>query len=155
MPSALMDFLTPASIRAPMQAMSRKEAIDELVDLLASQGDIGDASILRRSVWEREQQRSTGIGEGLAIPHGKCAGARAVRLAIGRPSQPLEWDAIDRRPVRLVCLLVSPPDRIAEHIQALGRISRVMSNAAFRAQCYEASSAERLFELLSSTDGHG
>lgn len=148
MTSALLDILNPASIRVPLRALTRQDAIFELVDVLAEQGDIGDAAVLRQSVWEREQQRSTGIGEGLAIPHGKCHDARTVRLAIGRPAQPIEWEAIDRRPVRLVCLLVSPPDRVAEHIQALGRISRVMSNSAFRAQCFEASSADRLFELL-------
>ena len=152
MPSALLDILTPATIRVPLKASTRQDAIYELVDMLAAQGDIGDAAVLRDSVWERERQRSTGIGEGLAIPHGKCPGARAVRLAIGRPTQPIEWDAIDRRPVRLVCLLVSPPDRIAEHIQALGRISRVMSNAAFRAQCYEAASAERMYELFAAVE---
>jgi mannitol/fructose-specific phosphotransferase system IIA component (Ntr-type) len=152
MPSALLDILTPATIRVPLKATTRQDAIYELVDMLAAQGDIGDAAVLRESVWERERQRSTGIGEGLAIPHGKCPGARAVRLAIGKPALPLEWDAIDHRPVRLVCLLVSPPDRIAEHIQALGRISRVMSNAAFRAQCYEAASAERMYELFTAVE---
>lgn len=152
MVSALLDILTPATIRVPLKATTRQDAIYELVDMLAAHGGIGEASDLRNSVWERERQRSTGIGEGLAIPHGKCLGARAVRLAIGRPAEPIEWDAIDRRPVRLVCLLVSPPDRIAEHIQALGRISRVMSDAAFRAQCYEAASAERMYELFAAAE---
>jgi len=152
MVSALLDILTPATIRVPLKATTRQDAIYELVDMLAAHGGIGEASDLRNSVWERERQRSTGIGEGLAIPHGKCPGARAVRLAIGRPAEPIEWDAIDRRPVRLVCLLVSPPDRIAEHIQALGRISRVMSDAAFRAQCYEAASAERMYELFAAAE---
>jgi mannitol/fructose-specific phosphotransferase system IIA component (Ntr-type) len=103
---------------------------------------------LKRVVWEREQQRSTGIGEGLAIPHGKANCSNALVMAIGRPEQPIEFDAIDRKPVRLVILLASPPARTSEHIQALGKISRLMANPTFRETVYRAQSADELFKLF-------
>ena len=148
MPSALLDILTPATIRVPLKATTRQDAIYELVDMLAAQGDIGDAAVLRESVWERERQRSTGIGEGLAIPHGKTPAAHGLCLAVGRLAQPIEYDSIDRKPVRLVVLLVSPPERTSEHIQALGRISRLMTNPGFREQVYAAEGVEQLVELF-------
>ncbi len=149
----LIDIIHPDSIRVPLAATTKHEAIDELVDLLSAQGRIGDPAALKRVVWEREMQRSTGIGEGLAIPHGKCPGLSGLVAAIGLPSEPLEFDAIDQKPVRLVILLASPAERIAEHIQALGRISRTMADPSMRQAAYAADSAEALYELFRKADG--
>ncbi len=92
--------------------------------------------------------RSTGIGLGLAIPHGRCPGVPALALAIGKPAQPMEFQAIDSKPVQLVVLLVSPPDKNPDHIQALARVSRMALNEPFRNQLYAASSASEIYELL-------
>ena len=148
----LLDILTPSTVKAPLDATDKKGAIRELVDLLASAGAISDADRLMTAVWEREQQRSTGIGEGLAIPHGKCDTVTELAMAIGRPAEPIDFNAIDMRPVKLIVLLASPPDRTADHIQALGKISRLMSHAEFRDQTYRAESGEALFELFRSAE---
>jgi PTS system nitrogen regulatory IIA component len=148
----LLDIIRPDTIRVPLAATSKHEAIDELVDLLAERKCIGDAAALKRVVWEREMQRSTGIGEGLAIPHGKCPGLPALVAAIGKPTEPIDFDAIDEKPVRLVILLASPNDRIAEHIQALGRISRAMADPKFRAAAYECDDAAALFKMFEGAD---
>jgi mannitol/fructose-specific phosphotransferase system IIA component (Ntr-type) len=73
-------------------------------------------------------------------------------MAIGRPAEPIDFSAIDMRPVKLIVLLASPPARTADHIQALGKISRLMSNAEFRDQTYRAESGEALYELFRSAD---
>ena len=99
-------------------------------------------------VWQREQQRTTGIGEGLAIPHGKCSCCAELHLAIGRPSEPMDFDSVDRKPVNLIVLLASPPDKTSDHIQALGRISRLAAIPAFREAAYHAETAEQLYELF-------
>jgi len=148
----LLDLISRDAVRVPLAARTKQEAIDELVDLLAAKNKIPDPAGLKRVVWEREMQRSTGIGEGLAIPHGKCPGLTRMLAAVGKPAQPLEFDAIDHKPVRMVILLASPADRIAEHIQALGRISRMMADPAFRSAAYASEGAEALFELLKSAD---
>src|SRR5262245_66310315 len=107
----LLDILTPQCIKAPLVSDEKKAVIDELVDLLASLGKVSDAAALKEAVWTREQTRTTGIGHGLAIPHGKSSGMASLAMAIGKPAQPMDFQAIDGQPVRLVVLLASPPDR--------------------------------------------
>lgn len=152
MTASLGELLRPAQIRVPLLATTRQGAIEELVDLVAASGEIPDPAALKRTVWEREQLRSTGIGEGLAIPHGKCAGAHGLLLAMGTARQPIEFESIDAKPVRLVALLVSPPERITDHIQALGRLSRLMSVASFRERAYSSRDAAELYSLLRDAD---
>jgi len=148
------DILNPDAIKVPLESMDKKGAIDELCDLLCVTGRMApeDAETLKNAVWQREQQRSTGIGEGLAIPHGKCACAHELLMAIGLPSEPIEFDAIDRQPVRMIVLLASPPDRTSDHIQALGKISRLMSRVDFREAAYDADSAENLYKLFEQAE---
>ena len=103
---------------------------------------------VKRAVWERESQRSTGIGEGLAIPHGKCGGTQGLVLAMGKPAQPIEFGSIDKKPVQLVILLVSPPEKKDEHIQALGKISKIMTSPEFRQRAYTAQTPAELYQLF-------
>lgn len=149
---SIVDILSPLALRVPLLATDRRGALEELVDALASTGAVGDVALLKKSVWEREQQRSTGIGEGLAIPHGKCAGVTRPAIAIGRPAVPMEFESIDKRPVRLIVLLASPPEKITEHIQVLHRISRIFSNIATRERACLASTPAALYEELLAAD---
>ncbi len=87
-------------------------------------------------------------GHGLEIPHGKCSGLTGLAMAIGKPAAPMDFEAIDQQPVRLIVLLASPPDRTSDHIQALARISRLMTVEEFRTRIYEASSADEIYDLL-------
>ena len=148
----LLDILTPECIRAPLVASDKKGVIDELVDLLAQHGKVADPGLLKEAVWTREQTRTTGIGHGLAIPHGKCGGMGALAMAIGKPEMPMEFQAIDGQPVRLIVLLASPPDRTSDHIQALARISRLMMMDDFRTRIYAARSSEDIYALLQSQE---
>jgi fructose-specific phosphotransferase system IIA component len=147
-PLTVNEILDPQCVVVPLAATSKRDAIDQLVDAMAAAGRIGDAAAVKKAVWDRELQRSTGIGEGLAIPHGKTSAAPRLTLAVGRMAQPIDYDSIDRKPVRLVVLLVSPPDRTSEHIQALGRISRMMTSADFRERVYAAANPAELVELF-------
>jgi fructose-specific phosphotransferase system IIA component len=151
----LLDILTPDSIKAPLVSGDKKGVIDELVDLLVAARKVADAPALKEAVWTREQTRTTGIGHGLAIPHGKSAGMTALAMAIGKPARPMDFQAIDAQPVRLVVLLASPPDRTSDHIQALARISRLMTMDDFRNRIYAAQSAGDIYELLRSQESRG
>jgi fructose-specific phosphotransferase system IIA component len=148
----LLDILSPASIKAPLAASDKKGVIDELVDVLAAAGKVADPKALKDAVWTREQTRTTGIGHGLAIPHGKCTGMTGLAMAIGKPAKPMDFEAIDGHPVKLVVLLASPPDKTSDHIQALARISRLMTMDEFREKIYAADSAQQIFDLLKSQE---
>jgi fructose-specific phosphotransferase system IIA component len=148
----LLDILSPQCVVAPVAAPDKRGVINELVDVLASAGKVSDPQGLKDAVWTREQTRTTGIGHGLAIPHGKSAGMTALAMAIGKPATPMDFEAIDGQPVKLVVLLASPPDRTSDHIQALARISRLMMMDDFRNAIYAAGSAAEIFAMLESKE---
>lgn len=151
----LLDILARECIKAPLEATDKKGAIFELVDLLADAGRVTDTSALKEAVWAREQARTTGIGHGLAIPHGKSSCVKTLAMAIGKPAQPLEFAAIDQKPVSLIVLLASPTEKTADHIQALARISRLMTMDAFRTRIYKAQDADEIYDLLQQQEKVG
>ncbi len=144
----LLDILTPDCIVAPLESTEKRAAIEELIDALKGVDKVHDAKSLKEAVWTREQTRTTGIGQGLAIPHGKCSGMTDLAIAIGKPSQPMDFDSIDSKPVRLIVLLASPPDRTSDHIQALARVSRMVAMDEFRERLYAAETPEEIFDLI-------
>ena len=148
----ITDILSPKAVKVPLVSTDKRSVIDELVDLLTDAGLIQDPDTLKRIVWEREQQRSTAIGDGLAIPHGKSNCSQDLVMAIGRPTEPIDFDSLDNNPVGLVVLLASPPTRTSDHIQALGKISRIMSDPSFRKAAYAATSAETLYQLFKEAE---
>jgi len=149
----LSDILTVECIQAPLEAMDKQTAINELVDLLATNDKIKNAESLKDAVWSREQTRTTGIGHGLAIPHGKCDSISTPTLAIGCPSTPMDFESMDSQPVELIVLLASPTASTREHIEALASVSRIMNNPTFRDQIYKADNAKEIYDLLIDQGG--
>jgi fructose-specific phosphotransferase system IIA component len=144
----LSDILKLQHIKVPLQATTKKDAITELVQVLADAKEVKDAQVLLNSVLEREATRTTGIGNGLAIPHGKCAGVDHLVVAIGKPATPIDFESIDKRPVNLIVLLASPPDQTGPHIQALARISRLMNVEAFRQAMRSATDPQQVYDAV-------
>ncbi|MBI1367274.1 MAG: PTS sugar transporter subunit IIA [Planctomycetes bacterium] len=148
----LTDIIKLDCIAVPLSATDKQGAIFELVELLAKQGRIADPEALKKAVWEREVTRTTGIGHGLAIPHGKAECCDRLVMAIGKTAEPIEFNAIDHRPVRLIFLLASPPAQTGAHIQALAAISRLMTKDEFRAAMLTAPDAARIHELITQAE---
>jgi fructose-specific phosphotransferase system IIA component len=148
----LTDILKPQNILIPMQAKTKNDAIGELVSLLASNGEIQDGKAVLDAVLERETTRTTGIGNGLAIPHGKCAGTTQLVMAIGKLAAPIDFQSIDGRPVSLIWLLSSPPDKTGPHIHALARISRLMTIDKFRQTLNSAKTAKEMFDAIAQQE---
>lgn len=144
----LTDILQPDCVRVPLQAISKQEAIYELVDLLAEKMQLDSRDELRATVWQREQTRSTGIGHAVAIPHGKSKSCKQLCMAIGKASTPIEYGAIDGKPVELIFLLCSPVDQTGPHIQALAAISRMLTDPAFRSSVRTSKTSQDLFKLI-------
>jgi fructose-specific phosphotransferase system IIA component len=144
----LTEILKPQNILVPMQATNKNEAIGELVSLLAKNADIQDPKAVLDAVLEREKTRTTGIGNGFAIPHGKCSGTSQLVMAIGKLTTPIDFQAYDGRPVSLIWLLTSPPDKTGPHIHALARISRLMTIDKFRQALAQAKTAQEIFDVI-------
>lgn len=144
----LSELLKPQNIKLGLQANTKTAAITELVNLLAANGDITDPKKVLDAVLEREATRTTGIGNGLAIPHGKCTGTDHLVMAVGKASTPIDFQAIDGRPVVWIWLLSSPPDKTGPHIHALARISRLMTIDKFRQGLAAAKTAQEVFDIV-------
>ncbi len=144
----LTEIIKVANIRVPLVATTKPAAIEELVNLLAENGEITDANKVLAAVLEREATRTTGIGNGVAIPHGKCAGTPKLIMAVGKAATPIDFQAIDGRPVNLIWLLTSPPDQTGPHITALARISRLMIIDKVRIALAAATSAQQVFDII-------
>jgi fructose-specific phosphotransferase system IIA component len=144
----LTDILKPQNIKVPLEAKVKTDAIGELVNLLAGNGELTDPKKVLEAVLDREATRTTGIGNGLAIPHGKCTGTDHLVMAIGRPATAIDFQAIDGRPVNLIWLLSSPPDKTGPHIHALARISRLMTIDKFRQALTQAKTPQEIFDSI-------
>src|SRR5437016_11482590 len=144
----LTEILKPENIKVPLESANKNDAIAELVNLLAKNSQVADAKKVLDAVLERESTRTTGIGNGLAIPHGKCNGAKDLVMAIGKAGTPIDFQAIDGRPVNLIWLLTSPPDKTGPHIHALARISRLMTIDKFRQALAAATTGQEVYEII-------
>ena len=144
----LTEILKPQNIKLPLEATTKSEAIGELVTLLSGNAEVNDAKKVLDAVLERESTRTTGIGNGLAIPHGKCSGTKDLVMAIGRAAEPIDFQAIDGRPVNIIWMLASPPDKTGPHIHALARISRLMTIDKFRQAIAAAGTPAEIYETI-------
>ena len=144
----LTEILKPTNIKVPLEAANKTDAISELVKMLAANNELSDPKKVLDAVLDREATRTTGIGNGLAIPHGKCTGTDHLVMAIGRPATPIDFQAIDGRPVNLIWLLSSPPDKTGPHIHALARISRLMTIDRFRQALQAATTAQEIYDQI-------
>ena len=148
----LTEILKPQNIKIPLEAKAKTDAIGELVGLLATNGDVTDSKKVLDAVLDREATRTTGIGNGLAIPHGKASGTANLVMAIGKPAAPIDFQAIDGRPVTIIWLLSSPPDKTGPHIHALARISRLMTIEKFRIALNGAKTGQEMFDIISQQE---
>lgn len=157
----LTKFIPDGAIRVPLATadsadVTKAGVIEELVGLLPESADPAMREQILKAVLHREQQMSTGIGEGVAIPHGTAAIGTDLIIAAGLATEPgVDFAAIDKKPARIFFLLIAKPEQRATHLQALARIARLMKSentydrllaatdaAAFRAVLADAESAE-------------
>jgi len=148
----LTQIVQPTCVKVPLEGGTKDAVITELVELLDENGLLQDRKAALDVVFARERTRSTGIGSGIAIPHGKCNAVKELVMALGIARKPIDFDSVDGKPVSIVILLVSPIDQTGPHIQALARISRLMLDEDFKDALEKAPSAEAAYALLSERE---
>lgn len=144
----LTDLLKLNCIRVPLASSEKQDAIYELIELASERAGVGDVDALKEAVWKRELTRTTGIGHGLAVPHGKSDCCDRLIMAIGKPEQPIDFGSIDGKPVKIIFLLVGPVNQPGPHVQAMAQISRMMTNPEVRGLLFEAPDAEAVYEII-------
>jgi fructose-specific phosphotransferase system IIA component len=145
----LFDLLLPDSVRVPLEASDREAAIALLVEALALPGELADRQELRNAVLVREKAGSTGIGNGVAIPHARSPRAAKPLLAVGRLAKPIDFSAADAKPVSLVFLLAVPEADPKAHLKVLAALSRMASDAKLLKALNKTRSASELVALIS------
>jgi len=148
----LTQILEKTCVKVPLEGKDKESVITELVDLLDAGGQLADRDNVLEAVLIREKTRSTGIGSGIAIPHGKCSGSKKLVMAIGISPEGIEFESVDGKKVHIIVLLASPIDRTGPHIQALARISRLMLDEDFKNKLQNSTSAEELYGLISEKE---
>lgn len=128
----ISEFLSSANVFPSLQVSDKEEAIRTLSESIARRIPGTSAETLFQAVMDRERIMSTGVGKGLAIPHGKVNGLDSSEMAFARLVSPIEYGSIDQAPVSLVFMVVGPDSQSSQHIRLLSRISRLMNNDAFR-----------------------
>jgi PTS system nitrogen regulatory IIA component len=141
----MKDVLKESCVIADLKGGTKKDVLTELIATLKESGFIPSVGEAVNVVLERERLGSTGIGEGVAIPHGKMKGIDRVLCAFGRSKKGIDFDAVDEKPVHIFFLLLAPEDSAGLHIQMLSRISRILRDPSFR---------RRLIEEGGSADVH-
>jgi len=149
----IQDLLDRDLILMDMRAADKVGVIRELAGLLARHNRVHDADVLAQAVLDRESQGSTGIGEGIAIPHAKSQAISDIVIAFGRSKSGVDFQSLDGKPAYLFFLLVTPEDRPGDHLKLLARISRIMRNTALREQLLRCTQPEELQKLILEEDG--
>lgn len=148
----IAEFLSPQAIIADMQARTKTEVLRELSAALVRAHPNLQEDKLAEVLREREKLGSTGIGEGVAIPHGKLPGMTQLLATFGVSRQGLDFEAIDGKPTHLFFALVAPENSAGVHLKALARISRLFKNPRFRAAILEAPTAADIHTLIVQED---
>jgi len=149
----LMDFLIPEAIEANLNSTNKTDAIKELVALLKNTKAISDEASIAKVVLEREELGSTGIGEGIAVPHGKSDLADKVIAAFGRSERGIDFESeTDDLPVRLIFLLIAPAGSSGPHLLALARISRLLRSKEFRDKLIKAKNKAEILGIFKSEE---
>ena len=147
----LSEFLDFDAIKTSLPGGNKRSLLQQLANLAGQRLGLDSTAILA-SLTEREQLGSTGFGQGVAIPHGKIDGLNRIYCLFARLAEPVEFKAIDGKPVDLVFLLLSPPDAGAEHLKALAAISRVTRHMPTLEKMRGARSRDALAAVLMGAD---
>ncbi len=131
-----------------IRARTKREVVEQIADLMARSGKVPDKSALLKALLERESLCSTGIGEGVAIPHAKCEGMTEMCVALAIAKDGVAFDAIDKKSVSIIFGLSGPPDEPDEHIRILSHIARIARSAEFRNALCAATSVEEVYKTL-------
>ncbi|MBI5014068.1 MAG: PTS sugar transporter subunit IIA [Deltaproteobacteria bacterium] len=148
----LLDILSKDAVVATLSARDKEGVLVELSGALVAAGKVSSAAAAVPVLLERERLGSTGIGEGIAIPHGKLRDLQGVVAAFGRSVPGVEFESMDGAPVHLFFLLLAPENSASAHLKALARISRLLKNRSFRDELLQTDDREALFDVIARED---
>lgn len=148
----IIDLLDKRSISLTAAPKSKEEALNEAIALMAESGKINDTEGYRRQVFAREEESTTGVGEGIAIPHGKCAAVNRPGLAAMVIKDGVDFESLDGEPVTLLFLIAAPDTKDNVHLDVLSKLSMMLMDEEFTKNLRNASTAEEFLEIIDKAD---
>jgi PTS system nitrogen regulatory IIA component len=148
----LSEILNPDNIIPDLRAKDKKGVLEELVDVIVSHDPSLDKGSLVKVLLERERLGSTGIGDGIAIPHGKFRSLKHPVISFGRSLKGLDFDSMDGQPAFLFFLLVAPENSASIHLKALAKIAKILKNSSFRNILMQAPTRKELYQNIIQND---
>lgn len=148
----LRDSLDESVVKIGLESIDKDECFEEMVDLLVKAGRIRDREEALRALHQREEECSTGIGRGFAVPHGKTNAAGGLSIAIGTSPSGIEFESQDGKPVFLVCMIFAREDEPGPHVQALAEVMRLLRVPGFLERLAAAKDAKSLLDILDSEE---
>ena len=147
----ILDNLKEEAIISDLQATDKKGVLQELASVLAGITEVGPEEMVR-VLLERERLGSTGIGGGIAIPHGKMKSLSSLLMGFGRSRKGVDFDAMAGKPTHLFFLLLAPEDSTGGHLKMLARISRLLKNSVFKERLINAADGRELYAAIEKED---
>lgn len=148
----IMEFLNKKAIAVNLKAADKEGVIRELVDLLAKTGDVKNKEELVKALLARESLGSTGIGQGIGIPHAKSPNVKELVAAFGLSQKGVNFDSLDGEPVYIFFLLLAPEESAGPHLKALARISRMLKDKHFREMLKKAKDEKDVLHIIQEED---
>lgn len=149
----ISELLNPQAIVADLQAKDKTKTLAELTDvLIACEPSLNRDEVIA-VLQEREKLGSTGIGDGVAIPHGKLAGIPDLKLVFGRSKGGVDFESMDGQPAYLFFLLIAPEESVGVHLKTLARISKLLKDSKVRKKLFEAPDADAVYKVIVEEEG--
>ena len=149
----ITDLLTEDTIVLDLKARTKKEVIEELVDVLEKTGKLHNRQTFIESIFAREAQSTTGIGEGIAIPHAKTKAVRTPAVVFGRSKEGIDYDSLDGKRSHLFFMIAAPEGANNTHLEALSRLSTLLMDASFRSKIENASTKQQIIQAIQEKEG--
>ena len=148
----IADILDKSCVVADIKGKTKKEIITQLVQPLKKAKLIADVNSIVEIVLEREKLGSTGIGDGVAIPHGKLKDIDTILCAVGRSAEGVDFDAVDRKPVHIFFLVLAPDGSAGLHLKVLSRISKILRDPSFRKKILKLDTPQDIYNSVIEED---
>ena len=145
---AVIELISEEIVKTPLTSQDKPDVLRELVQILKDAGQIDDFDSVLSAIQAREDQMSTGLEGGIAVPHAKSPAVDTLKMAIGIAPDGIDFNAMDGNPTKLFFLMVAPPDKAGPHVQALAEIAKLAQSKAFCKALANADDAAEVVELM-------
>ena len=148
----ITELLTKDTIAMDLSASDKNGVIDELVNQLDKAGKLSDIAQFKEAIHNRESQSTTGIGEGIAIPHAKVATVKSPAIAFGKSKEGVDYQSLDGQPAHLFFMILAPEGGAQTHLDALAKLSGILMDDKVRESLLHANSPEEVLQIIDNAD---